>query len=150
MRFYSDNTATAAPEILAAIAEANQGHTVAYGDDPWTQRLDEVLGKFFGTPVRAFAVATGTAANSLSLATLSPPWGAIYATNAKRSFATPGSNSTTGVRKRAAKPGSSCRGTSASRTSLRWPAPWPRVPADPSSQAGARPESPAAARRSCQ
>ena len=44
MRFYSDNTATAAPEILAAIAAANQGHTVAYGDDPWTQRLDEGLG----------------------------------------------------------------------------------------------------------
>jgi len=79
MRFYSDNTATAAPEILAAVAEANQGHTVAYGDDPWTQRLDAVLGEFFGTEVRAFCVTTGTAANSLSLATLSPPWGAIYA-----------------------------------------------------------------------
>jgi threonine aldolase len=79
LRFYSDNTATAAPEILAALTEANQGHTIAYGDDPWTQRLDEVLGKFFGTEVRAFAVTTGTAANSLSLATLSPPWGAIYA-----------------------------------------------------------------------
>jgi len=79
LRFYSDNTATAAPEILAAITEANQGHTIAYGDDPWTQRLDEVLGKFFGTEVRAFAVTTGTAANSLTLATLSPPWGAIYA-----------------------------------------------------------------------
>jgi threonine aldolase len=79
MRFYSDNTATAAPEILAAIAEANHGHAIGYGTDPWTERLDEVLGKFFGTRVRAFAVATGTAANSLSLATLSPPWGAIYA-----------------------------------------------------------------------
>ena len=79
MRFYSDNTATAAPEILAAIAQANQGHTIAYGDDPWTQRLDAALGNFFGTPVRAFAVSTGTAANSLGLATLSPPWGAIYA-----------------------------------------------------------------------
>jgi threonine aldolase len=78
LRFYSDNTATAAPEILAAIVEANQGHTIAYGDDPWTKRLDEVLGQFFGTEVRAFAVTTGTAANSLSLATLSPPWGAIY------------------------------------------------------------------------
>src|SRR6201996_2782565 len=79
MQFYSDNTATASPEILSAIAEANQGHTIAYGDDPWTRRLDEVLGQFFGTQVRAFAVTTGTAANSLSLATLSPPWGAIYA-----------------------------------------------------------------------
>jgi threonine aldolase len=79
LRFYSDNTATAAPEILAAISQANEGHTIAYGDDPWTGRLDEVLGEFFGTEVRVFAVATGTAANSLSLATLSPPWGAIYA-----------------------------------------------------------------------
>ncbi len=79
MRFYSDNTATAAPEILAAIAQANQGHVIAYGDDPWTQRLDGVLGEYFGTQVRAFAVASGTAANSLSLATLSPPWGAIFA-----------------------------------------------------------------------
>ena len=78
MRFYSDNTATACPEILAAIIEANQGLAVAYGDDPWTQRLDAVLGGFFGAEVRAFAVATGTAANALSLATLSPPYGAIY------------------------------------------------------------------------
>lgn len=79
MRFFSDNTATACPEIMDAIAAANRGLERAYGDDPWTQRLDEVLGGFFGTPVRAFAVATGTAANSLSLATLSPPYGAIYA-----------------------------------------------------------------------
>jgi threonine aldolase len=79
MRFFSDNTATACPEILAAIAEANRGFVKAYGDDPWTQRLDEVLSAFFGTDVRAFAVATGTAANSLSLATLSPPYGAIFA-----------------------------------------------------------------------
>lgn len=79
MRFYSDNTATICPEILDAIREANHGHAVAYGDDEWTARLDAVLGEFFGTDVRAFAVTTGTAANSLSIATLSPPWGAIYA-----------------------------------------------------------------------
>lgn len=79
MRFFSDNTATACPEILAAIAEANQGLARAYGDDPWTERLDELFSTFFETSVRAFAVATGTAANSLSLATLSPPYGAIFA-----------------------------------------------------------------------
>ena len=78
-RFLSDNTATVCPEILAALTAANEGLAVAYGDDPWTQRLDAVLGDFFGTEVRAFAVATGTAANSLSLATLSPPYGAIFA-----------------------------------------------------------------------
>ncbi len=79
MRFYSDNTATTSPEILAAIAAANDGAVVPYGDDPWTQRLDAVLGAFFGTEVRAFAVTTGTAANALALATLSPPYGAIFA-----------------------------------------------------------------------
>ena len=79
MRFFSDNTATACPEILDAVVAANHGLEKAYGDDPWTTRLDRVLGEFFGTPVRAFAVATGTAANSLSLATLSPPYGAIFA-----------------------------------------------------------------------
>ncbi|MBW4050205.1 MAG: low specificity L-threonine aldolase [Proteobacteria bacterium] len=77
-RFFSDNTASVCPEILEAIGAANHDLVVAYGDDPWTQRLDEVLGAFFGTQVRAFAVATGTAANSLALAALSPPYGAIY------------------------------------------------------------------------
>ena len=79
MRFMSDNTATACPEMLAALAAANHGLEVAYGDDRWTQRLDAALGGFFGAPVRAFAVATGTAANALALATLTPPYGAIFA-----------------------------------------------------------------------
>ena len=78
MRFCSDNTAAICPEILAAIAAANRDLVLAYGDDPWTRRLDEALGAFFGAPVRAFAVTSGTAANSLALATLSPPYGAIY------------------------------------------------------------------------
>lgn len=78
MRFVSDNAASVCPEILAAISEANGAPAGAYGADPWTRRLDEALGAFFGTPVRAFAVTTGTAANSLALATLSPPYGAIY------------------------------------------------------------------------
>ncbi len=79
VRFFSDNTASACPEILAALATANRGLARAYGDDEWTARLDEAFSSFFGTRVRAFAVATGTAANSLALATLSPPYGAIFA-----------------------------------------------------------------------
>jgi len=79
MRFMSDNTATACPEMLAALAEANHGPVIAYGEDPWTERLDRALGEFFATPVRAFALATGTAANALALATLTPPYGAIFA-----------------------------------------------------------------------
>ncbi len=79
MRFFSDNTATICPEILEAIHAANRGLEKAYGDDPWTARLSDVLGDFFGKGVRAFPVATGTAANALSLAVLSPPYGAIFA-----------------------------------------------------------------------
>lgn len=77
-RFCSDNTGAVSPEILQAISAANSGLEIPYGDDPLTQRLDQVLGDFFGTELRAFVVTTGTAANSLALATLSPPYGAIY------------------------------------------------------------------------
>jgi threonine aldolase len=79
VRFFSDNTSSATPEIMAALEEANHGLSRAYGEDRWTARLNEVLSGFFEREVQAFAVATGTAANALSLATLSPPYGAIYA-----------------------------------------------------------------------
>ena len=79
MRFYSDNTAGVCPEILTALAAANVGSAHSYGEDPWTARLDEVFGTFFGTDVRAFPVATGTAANSLSLAALASPYETIFA-----------------------------------------------------------------------
>lgn len=79
MRFYSDNTAPACPEIFAAIEAANHGSAKAYGDDDFTTQLHEAFSAYFGKEVKAFAVATGTAANSLSLATLSPPYGSIFA-----------------------------------------------------------------------
>ena len=79
MRFFSDNTASACPEILAALQAINHGRVAAYGDDEWTQRLDGVFSEHFGTPVRVFPVISGTAANALSLATLAPPYGAIFA-----------------------------------------------------------------------
>jgi threonine aldolase len=78
MRFFkSDNTAAVCPEILRAIQDANTGAAVAYGADAWSERLDSVFGEFFETPVRVFAVSSGTAANSLALATLCPPWGTV-------------------------------------------------------------------------
>jgi threonine aldolase len=78
MRFFkSDNTAAVSREILDAIAGANTGASLAYGADRWSERLDAVFGEFFGTPVRVFAVSSGTAANSLAIATLCPPWGTV-------------------------------------------------------------------------
>ena len=41
--FASDNYAGAHPEVLAAVAAANVGHVPAYGDDPWTARLQDVV-----------------------------------------------------------------------------------------------------------
>ncbi|MBS0364797.1 MAG: low specificity L-threonine aldolase [Proteobacteria bacterium] len=76
--FFSDNTASVCPELMQALAAANSGFAVAYGDDPWTARLDAVLSDFFGTRVRAFPMITGTAANATALATLVPPWGAVF------------------------------------------------------------------------
>ncbi len=77
MQFLSDNTAPAHPAILAALESANRQATHSYGDDAWTARLDEAFSQYFATPVRVFAVATGTAANALSLACLTAPWGGV-------------------------------------------------------------------------
>jgi len=78
MRYFkSDNTAAVSREILDAISAANNGASVAYGADRWSERLDSVFGEFFGTPVRVYAVSSGTAANSLAIATMCPPWGTV-------------------------------------------------------------------------
>src|SRR3954467_2048716 len=76
MRFFSDNAAAACPEVMAALAEANSLDT-AYDGDRWSQRLDAVFSDLFRTDVAALWVSTGTAANSLALAALCPPHGAI-------------------------------------------------------------------------
>ncbi len=79
MHFFSDNTAPVAPQVLEAIAAANPGMARAYGADDCSARLDEAFSRYFDRPVRAFAVATGTAANALALGTLVPPYGEIFA-----------------------------------------------------------------------
>lgn len=78
MNFMSDNAAGAAPEVLAAIARANDGVASSYGGDEITARLTRKLSALFEKDVAVFPVATGTAANSLSIATLSPHYGAVF------------------------------------------------------------------------
>lgn len=74
----SDNAAGVAPEILSAVAAANTGSALAYGADTWTARLQQLAAVAFERPdVTVFPVVSGTAANSLSLAALCPPWGAV-------------------------------------------------------------------------
>lgn len=77
MNFASDNTAGISPEILAALADANQGAVGSYGADPITARLEAKLAQIFEHEVAVFPVATGTAANALALAAVTPPWGAV-------------------------------------------------------------------------
>jgi threonine aldolase len=77
MDFRSDNTAPAAPEILAALSAVNSGAASAYGEDDWSKRLEEAFGALFEREVRVFTVASGTAANAIALASLVPPWGAV-------------------------------------------------------------------------
>jgi len=68
--FASDNYAGICPEAWSALQEANQGHVPGYGDDPWTDRAADLIREVFETNCEVFFVFNGTAANSLSLATL--------------------------------------------------------------------------------
>jgi threonine aldolase len=76
--FRSDNTGRAAPEILEALIRANRDTALGYGADEWTAVLQRRFSDLFETAVRVFPVATGTAANALSLAAASPSWGIVY------------------------------------------------------------------------
>ena len=76
MRFFSDNAAAACPEAMAAIAEANRLDT-AYDGDALSKRLNGAFSELFEREVEALWIATGTAANSLALASLCPPHGSI-------------------------------------------------------------------------
>lgn len=78
MNFASDNVTGVAPEILAALAAANAGTAAPYGEDAVTARLQARMAEVFETEVVVFPVATGTAANALALAAITPPYGAIY------------------------------------------------------------------------
>src|SRR4051812_45190578 len=77
MDFRSDNVAGAAPDILQAVIDANAGTATSYGADPYSERVEARLAEIFEKPVKAFAVATGTACNSLALAAITPAYGAI-------------------------------------------------------------------------
>ena len=78
MNFGSDNMGGVAPDIMAAIAAADQGMAAGYGADEITARLEARFSELFETETRVFPVVTGGAANSIALAALSPPWGSVF------------------------------------------------------------------------
>ncbi|WP_414169915.1 threonine aldolase family protein [Streptoverticillium reticulum] len=75
--FASDNYAGAHPEVLAALALANDGHQVAYGEDAYTAHLQEVMRRHFGPTAEAFPVFNGTGANVVALQAATERWGAV-------------------------------------------------------------------------
>jgi threonine aldolase len=79
MNFASDNTAGIAPEILDALIAGNDGFAMGYGNDDVTRAVERRIGEIFEREVAVFLVPTGTAANALALAHISPPWGAVFA-----------------------------------------------------------------------
>lgn len=79
MRFASDNTSGAAPEVMAAILKANDGYDRSYGADAAMARVTAFVRDLFEAPEAVVhLVATGTAANALAIAAHCPPWGAVF------------------------------------------------------------------------
>jgi threonine aldolase len=75
--FASDNYSGIHPEVLAAIAAANDGHQIAYGEDVYTARLQEVGAAHFGEGVSVWPMFNGTGANVVGMLSMLPRWGAV-------------------------------------------------------------------------
>ncbi|WP_433441448.1 threonine aldolase family protein [Nonomuraea sp. CA-141351] len=75
--FASDNYAGVHPEILQAIAAANGGHQIAYGEDVYSEALRDVFKRHFGEQAEAWPVFNGTAANVVSLRSMTSQWEAV-------------------------------------------------------------------------
>jgi threonine aldolase len=75
--FASDNNAGVHPEIIDALKAANEGHVVAYGDDPFTARAVKTFEKHFGKGLAVFFVFGGTGANVLGLKAITNPYNAV-------------------------------------------------------------------------
>jgi threonine aldolase len=75
--FRSDNTLGCSPEILEAITRAAKGTATSYGDDEITARVRVRCSELFERDVDVFPVITGSAANALSVASMTEPWGVV-------------------------------------------------------------------------
>src|SRR5690242_1095096 len=75
--FASDNNAGVHPEVIEALRAANEGHVVAYGDDPFTERAVKVFQKQFGNGIAVYFVFGGTGANVLGLKAITNSYEAV-------------------------------------------------------------------------
>lgn len=77
--FTSDNTVGIADEVWAALGAARAGVAPSYGGDDWSAALNERFSRVFERDVSVFPLFTGTAANALAIAALTPSFGAVLA-----------------------------------------------------------------------
>lgn len=75
--FASDNNAGVHPEMIEAIRAANEGHVVAYGADPFTDRATKTFQKHFGRNVAVYFVFGGTGANVLGIQAVTKSYHAV-------------------------------------------------------------------------
>ena len=75
--FASDNNAGVHPEILKELAEVNQGHVVGYGSDIYTEQARQLFKEQLGPDTEVFFVFTGTAANVLSISSVTRSWNSL-------------------------------------------------------------------------
>jgi len=75
--FASDNNSGVHPGILAVLPKVNDGHVIAYGDDPYTEKASAQLREIFGQETEVYFVFIGTAANVLGLSTVTQSYNAV-------------------------------------------------------------------------
>jgi threonine aldolase len=78
INFSSDNVTPASDAVMSAVQAANSGNMPSYGADEYSALLQNLANEIFEREVVILPVTTGTAANSLALAQIAPPYGAVY------------------------------------------------------------------------
>jgi len=79
--FASDNNSGVHPAMMKAIMDANHGHTIAYGDDPYTALAISKFKENFGEDIDVFFVFIGSAANVLGLKAITESHNAVICTD---------------------------------------------------------------------
>jgi threonine aldolase len=76
--FGSDNNSGVHPIIMQALIDANSNHTIAYGDDKWTERAVEIIREKMESPdINPLFVFNGTGANVIALQSCTKPFHSI-------------------------------------------------------------------------
>lgn len=76
--FASDNNSSVHPKVMDALLNANSGHAIGYGDDPWTAEATEIVKKQFARPCEALFVFNGTGSNTMALQMMTRPYHIIF------------------------------------------------------------------------